>query len=282
MLGSIIGDICGYPYQSWLMTYTDKDARLDNLSGRVTDDSVLTIAIADAILNDGDPREYLLKWFNKYPNAGYGPGFCEWAESGGRDNMESAGNGSAMRISPVGWSVQESSDDSLLHVAVIRATQPSHNSTEAMLGAFCVAKLIHRCILGTYVKQDNPKFWVKQSAIGACPCQPGISLGATLDEMITKWDKQTCRCSVTVPQAVNCFLLSDSYEDCIHKSLLSQGDVDTIACMAGGIAEAFYWKQTGELPIPQYLVSYARERIPNDMLEVYLAFRDTYNLPKYW
>ena len=100
--------------------------------------------------------------------------------------------------------------------------------------------------------------------------------------MIAKWDKQSCRCNITVPQAINCFLLSDSYEDCIRKCLLSQGDVDTIACMAGGIAEAYYWKQTGELPIPKYLINYAKNIIPFDMMEIYMKFRDKYNLPKYW
>ena len=95
------------------------------------------------------------------------------------------------------------------------------------------------------------------------------------------WDKFTSRCGITVPQAINCFLLSDSYEDCIRKSLYSQGDVDTIACMAGGIAEAYYWKTTGELPISQELYNFGISKLTDEMLDVYYRFRDTYNLPNY-
>lgn len=276
MIGSIIGDICGYPYQSWLMTYTDMNTPLVNPSCRITDDTVLTIAVADAILTGVPFRDKYLEWWKKYPEAGYGPGFNEWATNGGKEVGTSSGNGAPMRISPIGWMATAEFGDSHLTGLVIDACRPSHNSTEAIDGAFIIAKVIHRIL---HQPRYKDKFSIQQCAT-LYPNAISSVKHVTMEDML-KWDKSTCRCGITVPQAINCFLLSENYEDCIRKSLYSQGDVDTIACMAGGIAEAYYWKTTGELPIPKKLYRFGMERLPADMKAVYFAFRDKYNLPNY-
>ena len=275
MIGSIIGDICGYPYQSWLMTYIDMNTPIINYSCRPTDDSVLTIAVADAlltkksILSPETFREKYLEWFNKYPDAGYGPGFYEWAENGGKEEGKSNANGAAMRISPVGWLIND--DERLM--CSNTATTPTHNTEEAKRGASSIAYAISMYQHGWWTTKEQLLQKFKET-------YHKDLVGRSIEEML-HWDKTTCRCDVTVPQALNCFLLSDNYEDCIRKSLYSQGDVDTIACMAGGIAEAYYWKTTGQLPIPKKLYRFAMERLPADMKAVYYKFRDTYNLPKY-
>jgi ADP-ribosylglycohydrolase len=286
MMGSIIGDICGYPYQSWLMTYMDMKTPIINPSCRITDDTVLTIAVADAILTGAPFRDKYLEWWKKYPNAGYGPGFNDWAESGGKEIGKSIGNGATMRISPIGWAAKDgrseeptqggiSQTDKSLRALVHESIKPSHDSIEAMDGAFTLAKITNRIIHGHYKR----KFDIEQCAT-LYPNAISIIHKVTMEDMLT-WDKSTCRCGVTTPQAINCFLLSDNYEDCIRKSLYSQGDVDTIACMAGGIAEAYYWKTTGELPIPKKLYQFGMSKLPDEMKAVYFAFRDKYNLPKY-
>jgi ADP-ribosylglycohydrolase len=279
MIGSIIGDICGYPYQSWLMTYLDMNTPIINYSCRPTDDTVLTIAVADTLLADAGRlgwlsyRDNYLKWFNKYPDAGYGPGFYEWASGGGTGGTtaKSNGNGAAMRISPVGWLI-DADESSWFHIP---ATEPTHDTEESRRGAYNISHPISCYQHGWWHTKEELKQWSTEEYKDV-----DIKIGASIEEML-HWDKTTCRCDVTVPQAINCFLLSDNYEDCIRKSLYSQGDVDTIACMAGGIAEAYYWKTTGQLPIPKKLYRFAMEKLPVDMKEVYYKFRDKYNLPKY-
>ena len=270
MIGSIIGDICGHPYQSWL----DMGAPLINPMCRFTDDTVLTIAAADAILTDAPFRDKYLEWWKKYPDAGYDPGFNDWAEAGGIEIGTSTGNGAAMRISPIGWACRDTTSDKPLHGLVISATKPSHDSQEALDGAFVIAKMISRSINGHYAKS---KTFAMYSSWKFPNTTTSLTNPITLEDM-KRWDKTTSRCGVTVPQAVNCFLLSDNYEDCLCKSLYSQGDV---ACMAGGIAEAYFWNTTGELPISQELYKFGISKLTTEMLDVYYKFRDKYNLPNY-
>jgi ADP-ribosylglycohydrolase len=241
MLGSIIGDIAGSRFEgkehnkerdyNERIQILDRNIPLFTDECEFTDDTILTTAIADAIINHRDYkevlREYGLKYVNKknkvWGNA-FGKGFIKWLHS--ENDGKSIGNGSAMRVSPIGF--YYSSVDEVLENAKL-STIPSHNSEEAIKGAQAVALSIY------LAKQKLAKNEIKRLIEGIFK----YDLNLDLSDLQHNYTFHST-CQESVPQAIYSFLVADSFEDGIRKSLSIGGDTDTIACMTGSILEAYY------------------------------------------
>lgn len=249
MLGAIIGDIVGSRFE---FNNTDKtDFELFTPECSYTDDTICTVAIADAILNGKSYKESLLEWCRKYPNpkGAYGGSFARWIYD--PQPYGSYGNGSAMRVSPVGWAFNDC--DSVLDQAKLSA-EVSHNSIEGIHGAQCVANLIYHLRSKLIDKSD----------VARCI---QYSYGYTIPrlEAIRKSNVFNETCQVTVPLAISCFLEANSFEETIRLAVSIGGDSDTIAAIAGSLAESYF-------EVPKELYSQAIRYLPIDMLNVISKF----------
>lgn len=224
MIGAIAGDIIGSVYE-WHNIKTT-DFPLINDACFFTDDSVLSIALADSILS-GKPYKTLLKEYHSlYPNAGYGGMFGRWAVSKESEPYNSFGNGAAMRISPVGFAF------STLDMVMAKAeeyTAVTHNHPEGIKGAQATAAAIYLARTGNDKEQIRTFIQMRFE----------YDLSRRLDDIRPgyKFDET---CQGTVPEAIIAFLESDSYENAIRLAISLGGDSDTIACITGGMAQAFY------------------------------------------
>jgi ADP-ribosylglycohydrolase len=226
MLGAIIGDIIGSSYEFEGIKTTD--FQLFTSASRFTDDTVMTVAVADCILHDLEYAKTFKEYGRRYPNAGYGGRFGSWLQSPDSKPYNSYGNGSAMRVSPVGFAF-DTLDDVLREAE--RSASTTHNHPEGIKGAQAIASAIFLARTGKG-KNEIREFIEKRF---------GYGLGCTLDEIRPDYRfDETCQGSV--PEAIIAFLESNDYEDAIRKAISLGGDADTLACMAGGIAEAFYKK----------------------------------------
>lgn len=223
MIGAIAGDIIGSVYE-WHNIKTTDFPLFDPLCA-FTDDTVLTIAVADAILSGAEYGPKLREWYRLYPDRGYGSGFRGWARSGNRQG-NSMGNGSAMRVSPVGFAFNTLEE--VLEEAR-KSAVPSHNRPEGIKGAQCVASAIFLARTGS--SKEDIKKYVRETF--------GYNLDRTLDDIRPHY-RFDATCPGSVPEAITAFLESNDYEDAVRKAISLGGDSDTIACIAGGIAEAFY------------------------------------------
>ena len=224
MIGAIAGDIIGSVYEFHNIKTTK--FKLFSPDCFFTDDSVLTIALADSILS-GVPYVHNLKRFTRdYPNRGYGGSFANWAASDSDQPYNSFGNGAAMRISPVGFAfatLEEVLDKAREYTAV------THNHPEGIKGALATASAIF--MARKKVSKSEIKNYITS--------QFGYDLSLTLDEIRpTYFFNETCQ--QTVPQAFTAFLESTDFEDAIRKAISLGGDSDTLACITGGIAQAYY------------------------------------------
>lgn len=220
---------------------------------RFTDDTVLTVAIADAILCHKPYAQCLYEWGRLFPRAGYGPGFRKWLNSADHLPYMSMGNGAAMRVSPVSWSF-----DSLYRVqleASFTAT-PSHNHPEGIKGAQIVAGLVFLARSGVS-KQDMLLSW--------CNVPPD-----PLAEYRSPLRGRDRTCSQTVPIAFRAFLDSTDFLSAIRNAVSVGGDSDTIACITGAIAEAYYRK------IPDYIIRQVRSCLHKSLLVVLDKFEKRY------
>lgn len=237
MIGSIIGDIAGAPYEMDKLGQDRKDYRPFFLNGlaKFTDDTNLTIAVADALLTGTSFAQKYLEWHKKNPDLGYGSSFKAWAEKGGTYINDSRGDGAAMRVSPIAlfsWKQAGGLESKFTWAmqAAIRSAEPTHNCLEGYNGAKAV-------VAGMILAADKA---TKEEIRETIEKMSGYDLSATVDEVREKWSKRDIRCNITVPQAFICFLESKDFEDAIRLSVYSKGDVDTIAAIAGGLAESFY------------------------------------------
>ena len=224
MIGAIAGDIIGSVYERHNLKRTDFP--LFDPWCHFTDDTVLTVAVADAILTESPYGEKLKEYFRYYPRAGYGGNFRLWAASEDTNPYYSMGNGSAMRVSPIGFSFNTL--DEVLKEAE-RSAIVTHNHPEGIKGAQAVAGAV---FMG---RTGHSKAEIKAYSERTFD----YSLREPLDE-IKKHYRFDMTCPGSVPQAIIAFLESNDYEDAIRKAISIGGDSDTIACMAGGIAQAFY------------------------------------------
>ena len=244
MLGAIIGDMVGSIYE--FHPIKKKDFKIYNNRMRMTDDSLLTIAVARTLLKHYPIKyddeslkdiqknlidEFVLTW-KKQPGAGYGGKFFEWcvdASKGIIKPYNSYGNGSAMRISPVAWIANSEEELKLLSATV---TEITHNHPEGIKGAEAVALCIYLALHGVS-KNEIKERMVKDY-------YPEIS-SFDFDDLVKTYEFSEI-CQKSVPQAIYCFLISSSLEDAIRNCVAIGGDCDTTAAMAGAIAEAYYQK----------------------------------------
>lgn len=230
MLGAIVGDIVGSVYE--FDNRKTKDFPLFTPESEFTDDTILTIAVADVILQGGSYSEAFKTYYHRYPNpmGSYGARFAAWAESSSLEPYHSFGNGSAMRVSPVGFACD--SLEAVLQEAE-RSAAATHNHPEGIKGAQATAAAIFLARTG-HSKADIKTY---------IETQFGYSLHRSLDEIRPHY-RFNESCQGTVPEAITAFLESIDFEDAIRNAVSLGGDSDTLTCITGGIAHAFY----GDVP----------------------------------
>lgn len=224
MLGAIAGDIIGSIYEAKPIKI--KEFSLFGRGVTFTDDTVCTVAIADALLQGGDFAELLRHYVRRYPGRGYGGMFLRWALTPGMPAYGSWGNGAAMRVSPIGlWATDEAE---LLELAAHSAAV-SHDHPDAIAGAQAVAFAIRLAHAGT--GPAGIRSMIQDRF--------GYPLRETVGQIRT-WYRFDISCKGTVPPAIVCALEADGYEDAVRNAISLGGDSDTLACITGGIAEALY------------------------------------------
>lgn len=231
MLGALIGDIAGSPYE-W-SNCKSKDFPLLEPRCRMTDDSVMTAAVASAVLM-GDLENLdafrqnviteMRRLGNQFPGLGYGPRFERWLKAEDPQPYHSLGNGSAMRVSPVAWAAESLSQCLALAKASAEVT---HDHPDGIAGACCVAGAVYLARTGA------DKEAIRDHVTRYYP------LNFTLDEIREAYQFDVS-CAGSVPQAMEAFLEAADFEDAIRGAVSIGGDSDTIACMAGAVAAAFY------------------------------------------
>ena len=224
MIGAIAGDIIGSPFEFHPIKTTQFS--LFSPASRFTDDTVLTVALADSILTGTDYIDNLKKYFAEFPSAGYGGSFTRWAMSEDRSPYHSYGNGAAMRISPVGFAY--STLDETLRQAE-HFTAVTHDHPEGIKGACSVAAAIYLARTGNYKEQIRD--YIESHF--------GYNLHQKLDEIRPAYSFEAS-CQRSVPEAILAFLESYDFESAVRLAVSLGGDSDTQACIAGGIAQAFY------------------------------------------
>ncbi len=236
MLGAIAGDIIGSIYEFY--NIKTKDFPLFDDRCHFTDDTILTLAVAEVILNADefpDKTKYIDKlqyiqqfksYYGEYPYAGYGSTFIKWANSGSTEPYNSWGNGSAMRVSPIASAFD---DLNIVLEEARHSAEVTHSHPEGIKGAQATAASIF--LARTGYDKTAIKFYIQNYF--------GYNLEQTLDEIRPTY-KFDVSCQGSVPQAIIAFLESTDFEDAIRNAISIGGDSDTIACITGSIAEAFY------------------------------------------
>lgn len=252
MLGAIVGDIVGSVYE-WSNIKT-KDFPLFREDCFFTDDTVMTCAVAEAIMNGGQKDDFIdamKKYGRMYPDAGYGPRFNTWIQSNDCSPYTSFGNGSAMRVSPCAWIMdcgffaRTGTWPSSRNLARISA-EVTHNHPEGVKGAMATSDAIFLCryyfggYCGDYEQpiNDDPAE-CKRRIREYIEKEYGYNLSQSLDDIRPTYHfNETCQ--DTVPQAIIAFLESTDFEDAIRNAISLGGDSDTLAAITGSIAEAAY------------------------------------------
>ena len=245
MLGAIAGDIIGSRFEH--ARIKSKDFQLFNRQSVFTDDTVLTLAVADSLLHKIPYHKKLREYFHYYPNAGYGGRFRRWARSPKPAPYGSFGNGSAMRVSPIAWHY-DSLDDVLEEA--LHSAEVTHNHPEGIKGAKAVAAAIYMARTGS--QKGEVRSYIEE--------QFNYDLTTSIDVIRESYGFEVS-CQESVPQAIISFLESTDFEDAVRNAVSLGGDSDTLACIAGGIAEAYY----GGLPaeIEEETIKRLDERLKN-------------------
>jgi len=260
MLGAIAGDIIGSVFE--FNNYNNKNfIPLLQPEVRYTDDTICTIAIADSILNNKPPAQNLKEWCQKYWKKGrWGKKFIMWVASPKLDGpYNSFGNGAAMRVSPCAWA-GSTLDEALL--LATQVTEITHNHPEGLKGAHAVSSAIFWAKSG-YSKKEIKKLITKYYQ---------YDLARTVDE-IRENNPHNESCQKTVPESITCALESESFEDAVRNAVSIGGDSDTIAAIAGSIAESFYG-------VPEEILVKIKKILPIEMLNIIQQFYATYHIPK--
>lgn len=249
MLGAIVGDIVGSVYE-WNNIKT-KDFPLFRDDCFFTDDTVMTCAVAEAIMNGGQKDDFIdamKKYGRMYPNADYGARFNRWLMTDNREPYNSFGNGSAMRVSPCAWVMEAATSELPFEVKRLAqlSSEVTHNHPEGIKGAMATADAIFMCryFFGGHAsdnEQPNSETpeEIKRRVKEHIEKEYGYDLSKTLDEIRPTYRfNETCQ--DTVPQAIVAFLESTDFEDAIRNAISLGGDSDTLAAITGSIAEAAY------------------------------------------
>lgn len=239
MIGAIVGDVIGSYYEA--VPTKQYDFELLQEDSRFTDDTVLSVAVADWILSGQELVDLFHQYFARYPQAGYGMSFTFWAAGQKREPYGSWGNGSAMRVSPIGWAF-DSLEDVLDYAK--KSAEVTHDHPEGIRGAQAVAAAVW------LARKGNGKSQIKQ----CIEEDMGYDCSRKLDDIRQSYAFDVS-CAGSVPESIIAFLESQSYEDAIRNAISLGGDSDTLACMAGAIAEAYYGG------VPDRLSTWALDRV---------------------
>ena len=253
MIGAVAGDIIGSVYE-WENIKT-KEFELFRPDCSFTDDTVLTVALAEAILTGADYGSLMRAYYRRYPDAGYGGYFHRWAQADESQPYNSWGNGAAMRISPVGFAFNT------LEEALVRATEytaVTHNHPEGIKGAQATAAAIFLASSGG-TKNEIREYVAANFH---------YDLSRSVDEIRPTYQFDES-CQGTVPQAIVCFLESTDFEDAIRNAISLGGDSDTLACITGGIAQAHYG-------VPAAIADRAISILDEDLRDVTARFMSGY------
>jgi ADP-ribosylglycohydrolase len=250
MLGAITGDIVGSRFEG--MRDVDPDFMFFTTESRFTDDTVLTVAVAEALLLDAPYAGKLKEYARAYPDAGYGARFLDWAMSDSEEAYGSKGNGSAMRVSPVGWFFEEL-DEVLDNAAVSSAV--THNHPDGITGARAIAAAVYLARTG-HSKVEIRNFISNRT---------GYRLDFDLEQAVMMGS--TALAPNSVPQALTAFLYAEDFEDTLRKAVSVGGDTDTVGAMAGAVAEAFYGG------VPDYVASEVFTRLDDGLALVVRRFQ---------
>jgi ADP-ribosylglycohydrolase len=259
MLGAIAGDVIGSVYEGKKAWRHERRVDFEPLfapAAHFTDDTVLTVAVADSILHGGDLVDLLRQYARAYPAAGYGGTFLAWAASDSREPYNSWGNGSAMRVSPVGFAYD------MLDEVLVRArwtAEVTHNHPEGIKGAEAVAAAVFLARTGS--SKDDIRAFIERKF--------RYDLSASIEEIRPNY-RFDVSCQGSVPQAITAFLDSTDFESAVRLAVSLGGDADTIACIAGGIAQAYY----GGVPEPIRTQTLAR--LDDRLRSVLEAFEGRY------
>ena len=266
VLGAIAGDMIGVPYEWYCKQRLQipEDFELWTKDSHFSDDTVMTIAVAEWLLyppyNTYNLVSIMQKWGRKYRRAGYGHLFGQWIDSDNPQPYGSFGNGSAMRVSPVGCAFQT------LETTLVIAGESaavSHNHPEGVKGAQCIAEAI-------WYLWKNPTVNINAFRV-SLKDRFNYNLSRTPEEIIKSGYKFDSTCQGSVPEAICCFLCSNSYEETIRNAIMLRGDADTQAAIAGSIAAA-YWG------VPRDIHNECVERLPDDMYNVLEDFSEKFGL----
>lgn len=270
MYGAILGDMIGEPYE-WI-NLKSKVFPLFSVHAGFTDDTVMSVAVADALMEAGNrgviddenaTKEILLdcmhKWGHKYPDAGYGGRFRTWLANNERDPYNSWGNGSAMRVSAAGWLYDDL--ETTRKVAAWTA-EVTHNHPEGVKGAVAVASAVFMARNGL----------TKEEIRKSIEDEFDYDLHRTCDEIRPGYIFDVS-CQGSVPEAIIAFMDGTGFEDVVRTAVSLGGDSDTIGAIAGSIAEAFYG-------VPDRLINECEKRLPDDILEIVHKYHPNLNREK--
>ena len=256
MIGAIAGDIIGSVFEHDPIKTTSFP--LFSESSRFTDDTVLSVAIADAILNQTEYGATLKEYGRKYPAAGYGMSFLRWTQSSVTKPYNSWGNGSAMRVSPVGFAFDSMED-------VLREAEKSaavtHNHPEGIKGAQATALAIFLARKGADKSEIRSQIQHRFQ----------YNLDRSTDD-IRPYYVFDVSCQGSVPESILAFIESEDFEDAVRLAISLGGDSDTMGCIAGGIAQAYYSR------IPKKIIDSARQRLPETFVTVVDQFNATFDI----
>lgn len=256
MLGAIAGDIIGSPHEFESMKSTDFP--LFAGKSRFTDDTVLTAATAFSLMTDGDYTANYRLFGRLYPLAGYGSRFGAWLTGEDASPYGSFGNGSAMRVSPVGFALDDV-DEVLAEAA--RSAAVTHDHPEGIKGAQAVALAVLMARQGA-----DP-----ETLRGELASRFGYDLARSPDEIRPGYAfDETCQGSV--PEALTCALTGEDWENCVRLAVSLGGDADTLACMAGAVAQGRFGG------VPEDVDTQARALLPAHLLEIVGDFETRYGV----
>ena len=266
MYGAILGDIIGSPYE-FDQGYKTKDFPLFSRNSKFTDDSVMTLAVADAFLSlppqasEVEIRRFLVRsmqtYGRKYPYAGYGGMFRRWLKDPNPQPYGSYGNGSAMRVSSAAWLFDDL--QTVRHMARLSA-EVTHNHPEGIKGAEATASAIYLARKGR--TKAEIKSYIEENF--------HYHLSRTCDEIRPGYHHVES-CQETVPEAITAFLEGSSFEDVIRTAVSLGGDCDTLTAIAGSVAEGFYG-------VPEELKNQCRARLPGELREILERFDEAASL----
>jgi ADP-ribosylglycohydrolase len=251
MLGAIVGDIFGAAYEGQPLKREDFD--LFDAPRFFTDDTVLTVATADALVGDGDYAAAYRRWGRRYPNRGYGGTFRIWLEGGIQGPYNSFGNGSAMRVSPVGWAFA-TLEETLAEAA--RSAAVTHDHPEGIKGAQAVAAAVFLARHGATKEEIRTQIsdWFAYDLVRTvAEIRPHYGFDVT--------------CQGSVPEALIAFLDADDFEHALRLAISLGGDADTQAAIAGSVAEAFWGG------VSERIEAEARPQLDDELWDVVERFR---------